>query len=92
MRAILLVVIIAIVAILIAVATGFVDINQIRGAQAPQVDASANGITARGGQAPAFQVETGSVKVGASQANVTLPRPEVVPPQNDRAPATNKAN
>ncbi len=74
MRAVILILIIAVVAIIAAVATGFVDINQIRGARAPQVTATANGVTAKGGQAPAFDVETGSVKVGTSDANVAVPK------------------
>ena len=37
--------------------TGFVSIDQIRGAKAPDVSASRNGVTAKGGQAPAFDVE-----------------------------------
>ena len=41
MRAVLLVLILAVVAIIAAVATGFLDINQIRGAEAPQVTATA---------------------------------------------------
>jgi hypothetical protein len=92
MRAILLVLIIAIVAIVAAVATGFIDINQIRGARAPDVAATGNGITASGGQAPAFEVQTGSVRVGSEDAQVKLPQVEVVRPgANQSAPATNNA-
>src|SRR2546423_1388711 len=32
-----------------------------------------NGVTAKGGRAPSFEVETGSVKVGTGEANVTVP-------------------
>jgi hypothetical protein len=67
MRAILFVLIVAILAVIAGVATGFVDINQIRGAKAPQVSVVHNGVTAKGGQAPAFDVETGSVKVGTGE-------------------------
>jgi hypothetical protein len=74
MRAVILILIIAILAIIAAVATGFVDINQIRGAKAPEVAATGNGVTAKGGQAPAFDVETGSLKVGTGEANVTVPK------------------
>ena len=74
MRAVLFVLIVLILAVIAGVATGFVDINQIRGAKAPQVSVSHNGVTAQGGQAPAFDVETGSVKVGTGEANVTMPK------------------
>ena len=74
MRAVLLVLIIAVALILIAVATGFLDINQIRGAKAP-----------------AFDVETGSVKVGSKDATVKVPTLEVQKPQNQAAATTNNA-
>jgi uncharacterized protein involved in outer membrane biogenesis len=91
MRAILFVLIIAILVIIAAIATGFVDINQIRGAKAPQVSATGNGVTAKGGQAPAFDVETGSVKVGTKETTVKVPNLQVVPPQNQAAPVANNA-
>ena len=86
MRAILLVLILAVVVLIIAVATGFLDINQVRGARAPDIDASRNGVTASGGQAPAFDVETGSVSVGTRDANVKVPELKVNPAGNDAAP------
>ena len=91
MRAVLLVLIIAVVAIIVAVATGFLDINQIRGAQAPQLSANGNGVVAKGGQAPAFDVQTGSVKVGSKNATVKVPTLEVQPPQNQAAATSNNA-
>src|SRR5690349_12722194 len=91
MRAVILILVLAVIVLLIAVATGFVDINQIRGAKAPQISATRNGVTARGGQAPAFDVETGSVKVGTTNATVKVPKLEVVPPQNQAAATTNNA-
>ena len=91
MRTLILILIILILAAIAAVATGFVDINQIRGARAPDVSASTNGVTAQGGQAPAFDIETGSVKVGAKDATVKVPSIEVQPPQNQTAPVTNNA-
>ena len=91
MRAILLVVIVAIIAIVALIATGFLDIRQVRGAKAPEVAASQNGITATGGQAPAFDVETGSVRVGAEDATVKVPRVEVARPGNEATPVTNNA-
>jgi hypothetical protein len=91
MRAIILVLVILILAVIAAIATGFVDINQIRGAKAPEISASRNGVTAKGGQAPAFDVETGSVKVGTANTTVKVPKLEVVPPENQAAATTNNA-
>ena len=91
MRAVLLVLIVAIIAVIALLATGFLDINQTRGAKPPQISATGNGITAKGGQAPAFDVETGSVKIGTKQTNVKVPALEVQPPQNQTAAATNNS-
>jgi hypothetical protein len=82
MRAVILVLIIAIVGVIVAVATGFLDINQIRGAKAPEVAATGNGIVARGGQSPSFDVETGSVRVGSKETTVKVPTLEVRAAQN----------
>jgi hypothetical protein len=91
MRAVIFILIILVILALIAIWTGFLDINQIRGAQAPQISATHNGVTAKGGQAPAFDIETGSVKVGTSQTTVKVPSLQVQPPQNQAAPATSNA-
>ena len=72
MRAVILVLILAVVALIIAVQTGFLDIRQTRGAEAPDFNASANGVTATGGQTPTFDVETGKVAVGTRPQNVTV--------------------
>ena len=77
MRAVLLILILAVVAILAALWSGFLNINQTREARVPNVAASDNGVAAKGGQTPAFDVETGSVSVGTTQTNVTLPVPQV---------------
>jgi hypothetical protein len=92
MRAVLLILILVVAAVLVAVATGFLDINQIRGAKAPQVSATRNGVTAKGGQTPAFDIETGSVAVGTRKATVTVPSVEVQRPGNEVAPAAAPAN
>lgn len=89
MRAILLILILAVVAVLIAVATGFLDISQTRQAQAPQISTTGNGVTAKGGQTPAFDVETGSVSVGTTPRNVPVPSLKVNPPANQ---VTNEAD
>jgi hypothetical protein len=73
MRALILILIVVIVGVLIALGTGFLKLNQTRGAKAPEVSATRNGVTAKGGQAPAFDVETGSVKVGTKPTTVRVP-------------------
>jgi hypothetical protein len=80
MRAVLFILILVVVALLIAVATGFLDISQIRGATAPQISTTGNGVTAKGGQAPAFDVQTGSVSLGTQQKTVAVPALRVNPP------------
>lgn len=93
MRAVLFVVIVALIVIIAAIASGFLNINQIRGAKAPEVSATQNGVTAKGGQAPAFDVETGSVKVGTQESTVKVPTLVVEKPgQNQAAAATNNAD
>jgi hypothetical protein len=81
MRAILLISILAVVALIAAIATGLVDISQTRDARAPSLEASNGAIRAEGGQPPAFEVQTGSVEVGTREANVAVPKVEVKPGQ-----------
>ena len=97
MRAILLVLILAVVVIIGAVATGFLNINQVRGAEAPTIGATSNGVTATGGQAPSFDIETGSVGVGTRDAAIKVPQIRVNPAQdgaaqNQAAPAPPPSN
>ena len=87
MRAFLFILIVAILVIIAGIATGFLNINQIRGAKAPDITATKNGLTAKGGQAPAFDVETGSVKVGTKQRTVNVPALEVQKPRRNEAEA-----
>ena len=91
MRAILLVLILAVVVVIGAVATGFVNIKQLRGAQAPDIDASSNGVTASGGQTPSFDIETGSVGVGTRDATIKVPEIKVNPAANQAAPVPPQA-
>jgi flagellar basal body-associated protein FliL len=92
MRALIVIVIIVILAILALVGSGFVRLSQTREAKAPQVSATRNGVTAQGGQAPAFDVETGSVKVGAKETTVKVPALVVEKAGQNQAQATaNKA-
>ena len=90
MRAIIMVLILAVVLILAGIGTGFIDINQIRGAKAPDIATTENGVVARGGQTPAFDVETGSVTVGTKDTTVKVPEVRVdQPADNQAAPASN---
>jgi len=93
MRAILLILILAVVVLIGAIATGMLDISQTRSAKAPDVDVTRNGVTASGGQAPTFDVEAGTVTVGAQPTNVTVPAPTVSinPAGNDAQAVTNNA-
>ena len=92
MRTIILILIVAVLIVIGAIATGFLNISQTRPAQAPEVSATHNGVVAKGGQAPAFDVETGSVKIGTQQTTVKVPGVVVEKPvQNQAAPATANA-
>jgi len=92
MRAVILILIVAVLVILAGVVTGFININQIRGAQAPAISATHNGVVAKGGQPPAFDVETGSVEVGTRNATVKIPALEVKPPAETNTAAANQVN
>ena len=88
MRAIFLILIIGVVALIAAIHFGLVDISQTRPAQAPTVAAEGGKISATGGQTPKFEVETGSVGVGSREQNVTVPSVRVaVPVVEVRRPA-----
>jgi hypothetical protein len=91
MRAVILVLVLVVLVVLAGVTTGYINISQTRGAKAPEISATRNGVTAKGGQAPAFDVETGTVKVGSAPATVKVPKLEVVPPQNQAAATVNNA-
>ncbi len=90
MRALIFILILAIAVILVAVGSGFLKVKQTREAKAPEVSATGNGMTARGGQAPAFDVETGSVKVGTKATTVKVPA-LVVEKAGQNQAATNNA-
>jgi flagellar basal body-associated protein FliL len=77
MRAILLIMILAVVGLIAAIATGFINISQTREARAPAIEAANGTIRAQAGQSPAFAVQTGSVEVGTREANVAVPKIEV---------------
>lgn len=79
MRAIFLILIIAVVALIAAVMSGLVDIDQTRPARAPGVETSDGKIVARPGQSPEFEVRTGTVGVATGNASVAVPRIEIQP-------------
>lgn len=81
MRAILLILILVVVALIAAFATGFLDVTQTRDARVPTVETTDGAIRAQGGQPPAFEVQTGSVEVGTREANVAVPKVEIKPEQ-----------
>lgn len=93
MRAILFILILVVAALLIAIGTGLINISQTRPASVPAVDASRGGVSASGGQTPAFDIETGSVAVGTTRANVVVPTLEVRPADSQaNAPANAATN
>ena len=91
MRLFIFILIIAALLLVAAIATGFLNINQIRGAKAPEVTATSKGVTTSGGQAPAFDVETGSVKVGTKETTVKVPTIEVHKAGQNEAAVSNNA-
>jgi hypothetical protein len=92
MRALLFILILAVLVIITGIATGYINVNQTREAEAPTVAATRNGVTAKGGQAPAFDVQTGSVKVGTAATTVKVPALIVQKAgQSQQAATTNNA-
>jgi hypothetical protein len=89
MRAVIFLLIVAILVVIAGVASGYLKISQTRPAEAPQLTATGKGVTAKGGQAPGFDVETGSVKVGTKETTVDVPSLEVRKPDQNQA-ATSK--
>ncbi len=87
MRTVLFIVIVAVVVIIGAVVTGFINVREIRGASAPSITATRSAISAKGGQSPAFDVETGSVKVGTKESNVAIPTLQIQKPGQAQAKA-----
>ena len=77
MRAVLFILILIAVAAIVAVSTGMVSIFQTSPAQLPSVAAEDGKIRATGGNAPSFEVQTGSVGVGTQNATVAVPTVKV---------------
>ena len=86
MRVILFIFILAVVALLIAFGSGFMTVTQTRTAEVPDMRVDRSGVDASGGQAPAFDVETGTVAVGTRSTNVKVPTVNVIPPDSGQAP------
>jgi len=79
MRAIFLILIIAVAALILAVMTGMINLRQTQPAVAPGVETADGKVVTRGGQAPAFDIETGSIGVASGNASVALPKVEIQP-------------
>ena len=94
MRAIFLILILAVVALIALIQSGLLSISQTRDAEMPAVAATGDGVTAKGGQTPAFQVETGSVAVGVKERNVqvAVPTVRVDAPRDQPPPTANSVN
>jgi hypothetical protein len=87
MRGVILILILLVVAAIAAVSTGFINIDQTRPAALPDVDATSNGVVAKGGQTPAFDVQTGKVQIGTGERTVKVPEIRIAPTGNAAAPA-----
>ena len=77
MRAVLLILILAVVALIAAIQTGLIKLPQTRSATAPTMEAGDGAIRTQAGQTPRFEVETGSVGVGTRETNVAVPEVQV---------------
>lgn len=77
MRAIFIILILAVVALIAAIQLGLISITQTQPASAPTVTADNGAIRAEAGQAPEFKVETGKIELGTREANVAVPKVEV---------------
>lgn len=87
MRLILFLLILGVLALIAAIGSGYLSISQTQPAKVPQVS-TRDGVTASGGQAPSFDVQTGSVKVAVEQKNVKVPTLEVEPANREPSAAT----
>ena len=59
----------AVVAVVAAGTFYFVDVDQTQEAKLPNID-----VTVEGGQAPDYEVNTGSIDVGTAERTVTVPK------------------
>ena len=79
MRPIFLILIVAVAVLILAVMTGMINLRQTEPAVAPGIETSDGRIVARRGQAPAFDIETGSIGVVTGNASVAVPKVEIQP-------------
>jgi hypothetical protein len=70
MRGLLAVIAIIVLLLIIAVATGFLNLNQTKEARLPEVQV-------QGGQAPAFDANVGAVDVGTKNETIKVPDNDV---------------
>ena len=71
MRAILILLAVAAIALLVAMQLGLVRLDQTQTAQLPRIE---------GGQAPRFEVDTAKVNVGTENKTVELPKVSIDKP------------
>jgi hypothetical protein len=79
MRAVFLVLIVAIFALIVAVMSGMVHLPQTRPAVAPGIESSNGKIVVREGQTPQFKVETGTIGVTTGKSGIAVPKIEITP-------------
>ena len=68
-RFILTILVVAVLVMIVAVATGFVDLNSSGRLRAPTV-----AVTAEGGEVPKLDVDTKELVVGTTETNVAVPK------------------
>jgi hypothetical protein len=78
MRVFFLILIVAVAALILAVMTGMIDLRQTQPAVAPGIATENGRVVTRPGQAPAFDIETGSIGVGTN-GSVAVPKVEISP-------------
>ena len=78
MRAVFIILIVAVLGLIGAVLTGMVKLPLTQPAVAPSIAVEDGKIVTRPGQAPAFDVQTGTVGIG-SGATVAVPKVEIKP-------------
>ncbi len=73
MRTIFFILILAVVAGIVGVSTGLINVSQTRNARMPGIAAEGGKIEARAGQTPAFDVQTGTIGVGSKTLDAPVP-------------------
>lgn len=68
-RFILTILVIAVLVMIVGVATGFINLNSSGQLRAPKVN-----VTAQGGEVPKLDVNTKELVVGTTETNVAVPR------------------